>query len=576
MAGDICLPLPRRSWLKLIATLAATPAFVAQTNPSLAQTNPSVAQTNPSSAPARVSKQMIVAALATMGLQLTDPQLEMMLPAVNRLLMQFEQLRALDIPLDTPPAISFSPILPGHAVRPGRSVYRPPKAPAVLRFAKPEDLAFLPAVQLGSFVRTRKITSTALTRMYLERLRTYGPKLNCVITLTEDLALDEAKKADAAIRRGKHLGPLHGVPYGAKDLFDTRGILTTWGAQPYQHRVPDTDATVIERLRAAGAVLVAKLSMGALAQGGLWFGGMTKTPWNYDQSSSGSSAGSASATAAGLVGFSLGTETLGSIVSPSVRCGVAGVRPTFGRVSRAGAMALSWTMDKVGPICRSVADCAEVLRIIAGPDDRDLTVIPAPLHWDARRPLRSMKVGYIARDFETLDDKTKPIYDAALDALRKAGARLEPLTLPDYPLRAINIVLDAEAAAAFDDLTRGGGLETLSGQAPSDWPNQFRTSRLIPAVEYIRAQRARTIYMRRFHEMMSQWDGFVCTPGSASLTATNLTGHPQVVVPCGFVDGLPQGLLFTGRLFEEGTAMRLAYAYEQATDWHTKHPALQA
>jgi Asp-tRNA(Asn)/Glu-tRNA(Gln) amidotransferase A subunit family amidase len=316
--------------------------------------------------------------------------------------------------------------------------------------------------------------------------------------------------------------------------------------------------------------------MGALAQGGLWFGGLTRTPWNYDQSSSGSSAGSASATAAGLVGFSIGTETLGSIVAPSTRCGVAGVRPTFGRVSRQGAMALTWTMDKIGPICRSVTDCAEVLRLIEGPDGKDLTVVKAPLNWDARGPVRSLKVGYLASDFEALNANDKLLYDAALNVLRKIGVKLEPMTLPDYPTGAINLVLDAEAGAAFDDLTRDGGLEQLTGQSPSDWPNQFRTSRLIPAVEYIRAQRARTIYMRKFQDLMSQWDAFVSPTESESLRATNLTGHPQVVVPCGFVDNLPRGLLFTGRLFEEGTAMRLAYAYEQATDWHTKHPVLQS
>jgi Asp-tRNA(Asn)/Glu-tRNA(Gln) amidotransferase A subunit family amidase len=255
---------------------------------------------------------------------------------------------------------------------------------------------------------------------------------------------------------------------------------------------------------------------------------------------------------------------------------VAGVRPTFGRVSRNGAMALTWTMDKIGPICRSVADCAEVLRLIAGPDGKDPTVVNAPLDWDARGPVRSLKVGYLAGDFEALNGNEKLVYDAALNVLRKIGMKLEPLTLPDYPIGAIGLVLDAEAAAAFDDLTRDGGLEQLTGQAASDWPNQFRTSRLIPAVEYIRAQRARTIYMRKFNELMGHWDAFVSPVESSSLTATNLTGHPQVVVPCGFVDGHPRGLLFTGRLFEEGTAMRLAYAYELATDWHTKHPALQS
>jgi Asp-tRNA(Asn)/Glu-tRNA(Gln) amidotransferase A subunit family amidase len=518
---------------------------------------------------------MATTALATMGLTFTEAQIDMMLPTVNRTLAAFEELRRIEIPADTPPALLFSPVLPGHPVPTGKSTYRPAKAPALLRFKDPEELAFLPAVQLGALVRAKKITSTTLTKMYLERLKTYSPKLFCVITLTEDLALEQAKQADADARRGRWHSPLHGVPYGAKDLFDTQGILTTWGAEPYQSRIPETDATVIRKLRGAGAVLVAKLSMGALAQGGLWFRGMTKTPWNYEQTSSGSSAGSGSATSAGLVGFSIGTETLGSIVSPSTRCGVVGLRPSFGRVSRAGAMALSWSMDKIGPICRSVADCAEVLRIISGPDGKDLTVTSAPLHWDARKPLKNLKVGYLETEFERANEKTKPIYDASLESLRKAGVKLEPIQLPEFPLNAIGFVLDAEAAAAFDDLTRSGGVDQLSGQTPGDWPNQFRSSRLIPAVEYIQAQRARMLYMQKFADLMNQWDAFVSPTNSQSLTATNLTGHPQVVVPCGFVDGLPQGLLFTGRLYEEGTPMRLAWAYEQATDWHTRHPVLQ-
>ncbi len=553
--------LNRRTWLTLLSTLAALPAVKAQT----------AAQ-----APApRITKEMAIAVLASMDLQFTDAQVTMMLPTVNRQFEQFLALRKIDIPLDTPPAIQFSPVFVGYKLPTGRSTFRQGRAPARVHFANAEELAFLPAVELGALVRARRISSVELTKMYLDRLKTYGPKLNCVVTRTDDLGLEQAEKADADLRRGRHHSPLHGVPYGAKDLFDTKGILTTWGAQPYRNRVPDSDATVIEKLRAAGAVLVAKLSMGALAQGGLWFGGMTKTPWNYEQSSSGSSAGSASATSAGLVGFSIGTETLGSIISPSTKCGVAGVRPTFGRVSRSGAMALCWTMDKIGPICRSIADCAEVLRILAGPDGKDLTVVNAPLKWDARRPLRAMKVGYIETEFAEKNEKIRPVYDAALDVLRKAGVKLEPIALPEFPVQAINIVLDAEAAAAFDDLTRSPAIEELTGQEASDWPNQFRSSRLIPAVEYIRAQRARTIYMHKFHEMMKDWDAFVSPTSSASLTSTNLTGHPQAVVPCGFVDGLPQGLLVTSRLFEEGAAMRVAYAYEQATDWHTKHPVLQ-
>jgi len=552
--------MQRRTWLKLISTLAAGRALPAQTPP------PAAAQ--------RVTKEQAVAALKTMGLEFTDPHVEMMMPSVNRALGLYEQLRKVDIPLDTPPAMSFSPTLTGSPVPIGRSSFRSPAVRPIPRRAEPEEIAFASALQLGGMLRARRMTSTELTRLYLDRLKQYGPSLHCVVTLTEDLALDEAKQADARIRAGKRRSPLDGVPYGAKDLFDTKGILTTWGAQPYQHRVPDSDATVITKLRSAGAVLVAKLSMGALAQGGLWFGGLTRTPWNYEQSSSGSSAGSASATAAGLVGFAIGTETLGSIISPSIACGVTGLRPTFGRVSRSGAMALCWSMDKVGPICRTVADCAEVLRLIAGPDGQDLTVTHAPYNWNPRRPLGRMRVGYLASEFESMNDGKKALYTPALEELRKAGVKLEPITLPKFPLSAVNIVLDAEAATAFDDLTRSGDLETLSGQAPSDWPNQFRSSRLIPAVEYIRAQRARTIYMRQFRDLMKDWDAFVSPSPTESLTATNLTGHPQIVVPCGFAEGLPKGLVFTSGLYDEGSAMRLAHAYQQRTDWHAKRPQL--
>jgi Asp-tRNA(Asn)/Glu-tRNA(Gln) amidotransferase A subunit family amidase len=409
--------------------------------------------------------------------------------------------------------------------------------------------------------------------MYLARLKQYAPKLNCVITLTEELALAQAGRAEREIRAGRYRGPLHGIPWGAKDLFATKGIPTTWGAEPYRDQVFQYDAAVVERLEKAGAVLVAKLSMGALAQGGLWFGGMTKTPWNTERSSSGSSAGSASATSAGLVGFALGTETLGSIVSPSIACGVVGLRPTFGRVSRYGAMALSWTMDKIGPLCRSVEDCAIVFRAVLGPDGRDQSVVDAPFDWLPDAPLSGLRVGYLKTEFEKAPADSKPVYDQSLEALRKIGVRLEPVALPEPPAGPLRMILVAEAATAFDDLTRDGGVNQLRGQEPNDWPNTFRTSRLIPAVEYIRAQRARTLLMRQMHELMSKWDVILC-PTGASLLVTNLTGHPQVVVPCGFVKDRPQGLLFTARLYEEGTALRLALAFERATQWHTLHPKM--
>ncbi len=427
--------------------------------------------------------------------------------------------------------------------------------------------------------------------MYLGRLKKYGDKLLNVVTLTEELALKQAEAADREIKAGKYRGPLHGIPCGVKDLFATKGIKTTWGAEPYKDQMIDYDSTVVERLREAGAVLVAKLSMGALAQGGRWFKGMTRNPWQPEETnigSSGSSAGSASATSAGLVGFAIGTETLGSIVSPSSRCGVTGLRPTYGRVSRYGAMGLSWTMDKIGPICRSVEDCALVLAAIYGPDGHDLTVEDVPFNWNPDRPLSQMKIGYIKAEFEPTagaggrggnqggqgnSEERKKMYADALDVLRKAGAKLEPFELPQFDFQSLRTILSAEAAAAFDDITRDGRVNQLSGQSPNDWPNSFRTSRFIPAVEYIRAQRARTLLMREMDKLMADWDVFVTpAPGSASLTLTNLTGHPAVVTPCGFINKLPQAIMFTGNLYDEGAPLRVAMAYQQATDWHRKYP----
>jgi Asp-tRNA(Asn)/Glu-tRNA(Gln) amidotransferase A subunit family amidase len=409
--------------------------------------------------------------------------------------------------------------------------------------------------------------------MYLDRLKRYGPKLYCTVTLTEDLAMSQAEKADSEIKAGHYRGPLHGIPWGAKDLLATKGIKTTWGAEPYRDHVIDYDATVVERLQAAGAVLIAKLSLGALAQGSRWFGGNTRNPWNIDQSSSGSSAGPAAATSAGLVGFSIGTETLGSIVSPSSTCGVTGLRPTFGRVSRYGAMALCWTMDKLGPICRGVEDCAAVLHAIYGPDGRDLTVADAAFNWPPATKVDKMRIGLVKADFDAIEGKAKDSYGKALDALRSAGVTLKPVELPKFPADSLLVILNAEAAAAFDDLTRDGGINQLSGQSPGDWPNQFRTARFIPAVEYIRAQRARLLLMKEMDKLMSGLDVLVTpAPRSRSLLITNFTGHPAVVTPCGFVGGRPQALMFTGGLYDEAAALQAALAFEDATDWHNKHP----
>ncbi len=561
--------LNRRSFIK---TLPA--AGVALVNPELsAQSTPQTSQ--------KITKEILHTSEQIFGVELTEAHEMMALNNVNQNLARYEALRKINVPLDTPLATSFHPALPAKKLPsqiPQRGKIKAGKI-EIPKYSSLEDLAFCSVAQLSELVRTKKVSPVELTKMYLARLKKYSPKLLNVITLTEELALQQAANAEAEIKRGKYRGALHGIPCGVKDLFATKGIPTTWGAEPYRNQVIDYDSTVVERLREAGAILLAKLSMGALAQGGRWFGGMTRNPWEPEetrQGSSGSSAGSASATSAGLVGFSIGTETLGSIVSPSSRCGVAGLRPTYGRVSRYGAMALCWTMDKVGPICRSIEDCALVLDAIYGADGRDETSLDVPFNWTPDTNISKLKIGYLKTEFETgTDEPRKKMYAEALDALRSAGAKLEPLELPKFSTDSLRIILNAEAATAFDDLTRDGGVNQLSGQAPSDWPNSFRSARFIPAVEYLRAQRARTLLMREMDSLMQNWDAFVSpAPGSASLLITNLTGHPQAVLPCGFINNLPQAIMFTGKLYDEVTPMQIALAYEKATKWHTMHPKL--
>ncbi|HEY3039522.1 MAG TPA: amidase [Pyrinomonadaceae bacterium] len=591
----------RRTFVKLVPALGVaavagphlnmTDARAQSPTPTPLQTPSPGATPSPTPAPLRVTKDMLRQAEKLIGIELSDAQEAMALQNASTNLDRYETLRKIEIPLDTEPATLFHPALPGKrfsAESPawqsrGAANVKPVKFKlskvATAPFSSIEDLAFATLSQLAELVRTRKVSPVELTKMYLARLKKYGPKLNCVVTLTEDVALMQAAEAEREIKTGKYRGPLHGIPWGAKDLFATKGIRTTWGAEPYRDQVIEYDSTVVERLRDAGAVLLGKLSMGALAQGGRWFAGVTRNPWQVEEDkigSSGSSAGPASATAAGLVGFSIGTETLGSIISPSSRCGVAGLRPTYGRVSRYGAMGLSWTMDKIGPICRGVEDCAAALNGIYGPDGRDLTVGDVPFNWDAARPIATMRIGYLKTEFDQQQDaERKAIYQQALDALKSAGAKLHPIEMPKFSVAALRIILVAEAATAFDDITRDGRVNQLSGQEPGDWPNTFRSSRFIPAVEYIRAQRARRLLMQQMDELMSKWDVFVSpAPGSLSLLITNLTGHPAVAVPCGFPKGLPQSIMFTGGLYDEGAPLRVALAYERATQWHTMHPKM--
>ena len=570
--------------------------------------------------PAKITPQMIDAAAAIAGLTLTDEQKTMMLNGLNSQRESAAAIRDLHIPNSVAPAIVFDPVPPGMVLD---TVKRPMQISAARHVVYErassggslESLAFLTVRDLAELLRTRRITSTELTKMYLARLKRLDSTLHCVITLTEERALKQAAAADAEIAAGKHRAPLHGIPWGAKDLLAVKGYPTTWGAGGFEQQQFDEDAEVVKRLDAAGAVLIAKLTMGALAQGDLWGGKpgvRTRNPWNTRQGSSGSSAGAASATSAGCVGFSIGTETLGSISSPSTRCGVTGLRPTFGLVPRTGAMALSWTMDKIGPICRSVEDCALVLSAIYGPDGHDLAVQPAAFNWDAGFDWKKLRVGYLKAAFDPTSDPlpAKPtdaqkagyerrVYDAkylaaALAALRKMNVSPIPLDMPKFPFGDITPVLEAEAAAAFDDLTRNGRDALLAGQLDFDWPNQFRVAHFYSAVDYIQAMRARSLAIAEMAKLFSNVDIIVTPSQGIQLTATNLSGHPAVIVPNGIRGGdapkppndqdgslqnvggpgTPLSLTFLGALYSDARLAAFARAYQEATGFHRVHPKL--
>jgi Asp-tRNA(Asn)/Glu-tRNA(Gln) amidotransferase A subunit family amidase len=521
-----------------------------------------------------ITKDDIASAEKLIGLSFNDAKRDSMLDGLKNALRSYERIREVPLPNGVMPSLLFNPIPPGFSFDKRKSSFAPSPPRRVKRPANLEDVAFWSVRELGELVRTKQVASEELTRMYLERLKKYGPALECVVTLTESLAIAQAQRADREIKAGKYRGPLHGIPYGAKDLLAVKGYKTTWGAMPYKDQIINEDATVIKRLEAAGAVLAAKLTLGALAWGDVWYGGTTKNPWNYKQGSSGSSAGSASATAAGLVGFSIGSETWGSIVSPSTRCGTTGLRPTYGRVSRKGAMALSWSMDKLGPICRTVEDCALVFEAIYGPDGEDPTVYDVPFRYQHKVDLRKLRIGYVKMDFDSAGNN-KENNDAALAVLQNLGAKLIPIELPKLPFTNISFILSAEAAAAFDDLTRSGRDSLLVRQIKNAWPNVFRTSRFVPAVEYIQANRIRTLVIEEMQKIVKGIDVYVVPSFSDNLLLTNLTGHPCVVVPNGFnKEGSPTSITFMGKLFDEGTVLAVAKAYQDATDWHKKHPTL--
>jgi Asp-tRNA(Asn)/Glu-tRNA(Gln) amidotransferase A subunit family amidase len=589
----------RRKFLKTVpaavAGVVATKAF---------------AQQGPQAPSGPVTPEVIECAEKIPALDFHTDEEAAMANGLNRNITTYGRLRDIKIGPEIDPAIMFKPSLPGHEPKgpatPGAKIPYTKPPMSLKRPANLEDAAFWPVTHLAALIERKLVTSTELTKMYLGRLKRYQPQLNFYVTLTEDLALELAAKADAEIKAGKYKGPLHGIPWGGKDLLATKGIKTTWGGEPYMEQVFDYNASVVDRLTDAGAVLVAKLTLGALAQGDMWFGGQTKNPWNGG-GASGSSAGPGSATAAGCVGFAIGTETRGSILSPSGVNGVVGLRPTYGRVSRYGAMALSNTMDKLGPMCRYVEDAVLVLNAIYGPDKKDGTVADAALTWNPTSPLAGIKIAYVRSEFETAPPaapragapatgrggagrggggrggltpeqqaERRKNYDNVLETYRKLGAKLEPVELPDISItNTLGFILDAEAAASFDALTRSGDVDLLrTGQSRSTWPNTFKTARFIPAVEYIQANRARVLLMREFDTLMSQYQVLISAGSDATLSTTNLTGHPAMAVKCGIVNNSPQIAMLTGRLYDEGTMARVALAFEQATEWKDRHPKL--
>ena len=642
------MPLDRRSFLNACGRAGIASPLLPGILYTLA------AQAQDAAAPAakppelpRITLEMLdqAAMLAGVG-PFTAEQKRMILDGLNGQREGYDAIRALKMPNSVPPAYVFHPqpaAQPPPVVQPTKvvecNIVSPTGGEETITItddggyghrpipANIEEMAFWSVLELGKALGFGKVKSVDLTKMYLTRIKRYDPKLHFVITLTEDRALAQARAADAEIASGKYRGPLHGIPWGAKDLLAVKGYPTTWGAGGFEHQSFDEDATVVQRLDAAGAVLVAKFTLGALANGDKWFGGRTRNPWNPLQGSSGSSAGSASAVAAGCVAFALGSETLGSISSPSTRCGDTGLRPTFGLVPRTGAMALSWTMDKLGPIARCVEDCALVLDVIHGPDGKDASVYPADFRWDPSLDWRKLRIGYLKSEFdqpsplqpkeaapnESDEEKKKREdqnaaaqaarvrrdYDrrfdlAALDKLRAMGVDLISVELPKLPYDAMSALLTAEAAAAFDDLTMTGRDSLLTEQGIEDWPNVFRTARFYPAVEYIQANRARTLAIRQVSELFEKVDIVVTPSTDTQLIATNLTGHPALILPNGLrgadappppaIDdgdhddiggpGTPVSLTFLAGHYQDAKLAAFARAYQQATGFHKLHPKL--
>ncbi len=554
--------------------LSLSIALVLLQTPTPPAPNASAPATTPAQEPPKpptTTIEDIQAAARVLGIEFSASELKLMPRKIDEQRAGYEALRAVPLANSDPLAFAFNPLLPGMHVRECKITPALRSVPKAERPPKLEDLAYADIPTLAALIRSRQVSCAELTEMSLARLSRLDPKLHCVITLCADRARAQAKELDEELKEGKYRGVLHGIPWGAKDLLATKGIRTTWGAKPYEQQVIDEDAAVVEKLDAAGAILVAKLSLGELAMDDEWFGGMTRNPWKLDQGSSGSSAGPAAAVASGCVAFAIGSETCGSILSPSSRCGCSSLRPTFGRVSRRGAMALSWTMDKLGPMARRASDAALVFQAIQGFDARDESTTSVPFKDLGPVEVKGWKVGWMKEGWSNEMDR-----DAFLDELRALGVELVPFELPKLPIDSLMPILMAEAATAFDGLTRSGEDDLLARQREDSWPNEFRCAQLIPAVEYLRASRVRRRAMLEFDAALQQVDVLVHPPGNGELLVLcNLTGQPAVCVPRGWrKDGTPRAIAFTANLYDDARALALAEAWQRSTHDHEKHPEL--
>ena len=508
------------------------------------------------------------------GQHFTTAQADSMLNLLNGFNNSYESLHKLNMANSVVPALNFNPVPVGFVSPDTKNGFKLDKMTSTKMPADKNDLAFYTIRQLAELVKSKQISSVELTRFFIDRLKKYNPQLLFAVTITEEHALKKAAEADAEIKAGKYRGVLHGIPFGVKDLLAQKDYKTTFGSVVYKDQQLNIDATVVSKLEAAGGILVAKTTLGELAMGDVWFGGKTKNPWDITRGSSGSSAGSASAVSAGCLPYAIGSETLGSIVSPSTECGDTGLRPSFGRVSKYGAMALSWSMDKLGPIARCVEDAAIVFNAIQGTDGKDLSTIAAPFNYDGTgKSLKGYKIGYIKRDFERNGNRATD--SATLAKLKELGAELVPLEYPKMPISAMTFILDAEAAAAFQELVLTHKDDQLVQQHKNAWPNVFRASQFISAAEYIQANRARTLLIQDWYEKLKGLDLYITPSYTINLSMTNLTGNPCVVLPNGFNQkGRPLSITFMGQLFGEGKMLQAAKIYQDATDFHKKHPSL--